>query len=167
MKECEVRENCKNYIKAMDKCWICDDYKLYNPEDKKILSPRQIRVREENKIEKKEKKSSEASKRGKRAKKKGYAGEHEIVQLLNKYNIPAERVPLSGALKGRLAGDVNCIIHGKEKKIEVKRRKSGFKTIYKYLEQDNSDFVFMREDRNDWIVCMKFDKFLDLVKGDK
>ena len=92
MKECEVIENCKSYEHG--KCWCCNDYSLYWPEDKRILCKRQIRQREERKLTKKIKKENDASKIGKRSKKKGYEGEREVVELLNKYGIEAERVPL-------------------------------------------------------------------------
>lgn len=164
MSNCEVKENCLNHIEGRDQCWICDNYNQYRPKDKKILSPTQMEKREKRKQEKKEKKSSPASKRGKRAKRKGWEGENEIVKLLSKYNIPAERVPLSGALKGKLAGDINLIIHNIEKKGEVKRRKDGFKELYKFLEQDGCNYVFMRADRKDWIVAMTFNEWLNLVK---
>lgn len=166
MGNCQVKTNCLNEIELREQCWICDNYNQYKPKDKKILSPAQIEKKEKKKAEKKEKKTSEASKRGRAAKRKGYTGEHEIVKLLAKYHIPAERVPLSGALKGKLAGDINCIIHEKEKKIESKRRKDGFKELYKYLEQDDCNYIFMRADRKDWIVAMPFDEWLELVKGE-
>ncbi|MDD4378319.1 MAG: hypothetical protein PHH48_09305 [Eubacteriales bacterium] len=164
MKECEVLENCQNYLNGRDKCWLCDNYKLYIPEDKKILSPAQVQKREERKAEKKRQKDSEASKRGKRAKRKGYTGENEIVKLLQKYGIQAERVPLSGALKGKLCGDINCIINGQGKKIESKRRKDGFKELYKFIEQDDCEYVFLRADRKKWLVAMTFEEWLELVK---
>lgn len=166
MDVCEVRENCKNYLNGREQCWMCDDYKLYIPEDKRILSPAQVQKKEERKAEKARLKSSEASKRGKRAKRKGYTGENEIVKLLQKYDIEAERVPLSGALKGKLGGDINCIIKGQGKKIESKRRKDGFKELYKFIEQDDCEYIFMRADRRDWIVAMTFGEWLELVKGE-
>lgn len=166
MNDCTVIENCQNYQMNRDQCWMCEDYSLYIPEDKKILSPMQIRKKEERKAEKKRKKASEASKRGKSAKRKGYSGEREVVQLLEKFGIEAERVPLSGALKGRLSGDVDCTIKGENKKIEVKRRKDGFKELYKFIEQDDSDYIFLRADRKDWLIVMTFDEWLDLAKGD-
>lgn len=166
MIECEVRENCQNYQYEKDQCWICEDYSLYIPEDKKILSPAQIKRKEERKAEKARLKASEASKRGKSAKRKGYSGEREVVQLLEKFGIEAERVPLSGSLKGKLSGDVDCTIKGESKKIEVKRRKDGFKELYKFIEQDDSDYIFMRADRKDWIVAMTFGEWLELVKDD-
>ncbi|KRQ86034.1 hypothetical protein ABG79_02166 [Caloramator mitchellensis] len=166
MKECEVKENCKNFEQG--KCWICEDYSLYYPEDKRILCKRQIRQREERKIAKKMKKESEASKRGKRAKRKGYTGEREVVELLNKYKLQAERIPLSGALKSeKYSCDVVCNINGNTKRIEVKRRKSGLNTIYKWLEQDkNSNMLFMRQDNKSWLVCMTLEEFISLIRGD-
>jgi len=163
--DCKVKDNCLNHLELRDQCWICEEYKMYRPKNIRILSPAQIERREKRKQDKKEKRASEASKRGKAAKRKGYTGENEIVKLLSKYDIPAERVPLSGALKGNLAGDINTIIAGKEKKIESKRRKDGFKELYKFLEQDGCNYIFMRADRKDWIVAMTFEEWLDLVKG--
>lgn len=166
MIECEVIENCQNYQYEKDQCWMCENYSLYIPEDKKILSPAQIQKKEERKAERARLKASKASKRGKKSKRKGYTGEREIVQLLNKYGIKAERVPLSGALKGKLSGDIDCTIKGESKKIESKRRKDGFKELYKFIEQDDCDYIFMRADRKDWIVAMTFGEWLELVKDD-
>lgn len=165
MKECEVRENCKTYDQG--KCWICEDYLLYNPINKHILCKRQIREREERKLAKKQKKASEVSKRGKRAKRKGYTGENEVVKLLEKYNIKAERIPLSGALKSeKYSCDVMCQIGDKAKRIEVKRRKSGLKTLQKWLNEDkHSNYVFFREDFGDWLVVMPIHEWIELVGG--
>lgn len=164
MNECEVRENCHSYLR--DGCWHCVDYSLYWPEDKKILCERQIRQRKERKVARKLKKQSEASKRGKRSKKKGYDGEAEVVKLLQKYGIEAERVPLSGALKSE---KYSCDVHitGIDKRVEVKRRKSGLKTIQKWLEEDaNSNYIFFREDGDTegWIVIMPYIEFIELAQ---
>lgn len=165
MHECEVRENCRNFLQ--DRCWYCKDYALYWPENIHILSPRQVREREERRLRKKLQKESEASKRGRRAKRKGYAGEHEIVQILQKYGIEAERVPLSGALGGKnYSGDV--LIKAGGIRLEVKRRKSGLRTVYKWLKQNtNAKGVAFRPDgsKEDWIVILPMDAFIDLVKG--
>lgn len=115
---------------------------------------------------KKIKKENNASKIGKRSKKKGYEGEREVVELLNKYGIEAERVPLSGALK---CDKYSCDVHITEidKRVEVKRRKSGMKTIQKWLEEDaNSNYIFFREDgdREGWLVIMPYMEFVELVQ---
>lgn len=112
---------------------------------------------------KKLKKQTEASKRGKRSKKKGYEGEAEVVKLLQKYGIDAERVPLSGALKSE---EYSCDVRIKriDKRAEVKRRKSGLKTIQKWLQEDeNSNYIFFREDYGDWVVIMPVMEFIELA----
>jgi len=108
-------------------------------------------------------KQSEVSKRGKRSKRKGYDGEAEVVKLLQKNGIDAERVPLSGALKSE---KYSCdVVLPNGKRIEVKRRKSGLKTIQKWLEEDqNSNYIFFREDYGDWIVIMPVMEFLELIQ---
>ncbi len=115
---------------------------------------------------KKLKKESIETKRAKRSKKKGYDGEAEVVKLLQKYGIEAERVPLSGALKSE---KYSCDVHipGIDKRVEVKRRKSGLKTIQKWLEEDaNSNYIFFREDgdTDGWIVIMPYMEFIELVQ---
>ncbi len=164
MKECEVRENCKNFLR--DSCWYCEDYSLYWPEDKKILCERQVRQRKERKLAKQLKKESLETKRARRSKKKGYDGEKEVADLLKKYGIEAERVPLSGAIKNeKYACDVHLPKIGK--RIEVKRRKSGMKTILKWLNEDkNSNYVFFREDGNTegWVVIMPYMEFIELIQ---
>lgn len=166
MKKCEVKENCKNYLMGRGNCWYCTDYSQYIPEDKRRLCQRQIRRREEKKITKKNGQQSQASKLGRRSKKKGYEGEREVVNLLRKYGIKAERVPLSGALKSQ---KYSCdVALGNGKRIEVKRRKSGMKTIQKWLEEDKySNYVFFREDgdTDGWIVIMSYMEFIELMQG--
>ena len=112
------------------------------------------------------KKESNASKIGKRSKRKGYDGEREVVELLKKFGIDAERVPLSGALKSE---KYSCdVVLSNGKRIEVKRRKSGMKTIQKWMdEDDNSNYIFFREDgdKDGWIVIMPYQEFIELVQG--
>lgn len=169
--DCIVRENCIHYAYEHDLCWCCEGYKLYVPEDPKILSPAQIQHREERKAENARLKQSDAHKRGKRSKKKGYTGETEVVKLLEQYHIQAERVPLSGALKSnKYSCDVTCHVKDSIKRIEVKRRKSGMKTIQRWLNEDkNSNYVFFRQDgdRDNWVVIMPVQEFIGLIKGDK
>jgi Holliday junction resolvase len=104
---------------------------------------------------------------GRKSIRKGKAGENEVVKLLQKYGIEAERVPLSGALKSsKYAGDVVLAL-ANDKRIEVKRRKTGLKTIQKWLNQDEHvNYIFFREDgnRENWIVIMRFSEFVELVQ---
>ena len=161
VQDCEVAENCRSFGKG--DCWHCKDYSLYWPDNPKILCLRQIRERKERRVARMVKKYSKATKRARRSKKKGYEGEAEVVKVLNRYGIEAERVPLSGALKSK---KYSCdVVLPNDKRIEVKRRKSGLKTIQKWLNEDkHSNYVFFREDYGDWIVIMPLLEFVDLVQ---
>ena len=164
MHECEVRGNCKSYDRG--DCWYCEDYSLYWPEDKRILCKRQIRERKERRVARKRQKQSATTRKARRSKRKGYEGEKEVEALLQKYGIKAERVPLSGALKSQ---KYSCDVHipGVDKRIEVKRRKSGLKTIQKWLNEDkHTNYVFFREDGDTegWVVIMPYLEFIELLQ---
>lgn len=161
MRECEVVKNCRSSLRG--DCWHCKDYNLYWPIDPKILCLRQIRERKERKIARMAEKYSTATKRARRSKKKGYDGEAEVVRLLKHYGIEAERVPLSGALKSK---KYSCdVVLPNGKRIEVKRRKSGLKTIQKWLSEDkNSNYLFFREDYGEWVVIMPLLEFVGLLQ---
>lgn len=96
---------------------------------------------------------------GKRSKRKGYVGEAEFAKLTG-----GKRQILSGALGGEHSGDV-VLPNGW--KVEVKRRKNGLKTLYKWFEEGDikPDCVAFRADRKDWIVSMKLERFLELMEG--
>ena len=76
---------------------------------------------------------------GKKSRDKGCRTERAIVNLLKDSGIPAERVPLSGSVKGSFGGDV--IISGDndgngKQKIEIKCRANGFNRLYAWLEDN-------------------------------
>jgi len=98
---------------------------------------------------------------GAREKRKGTRGEREVAGKLKEGGLHAERVPLSGAAPG-LPGDVRVHVAGRELLGEVKRRRSGFKELYTWLS--GHDLLFMRADRSDWLVCMRLDLFLWLLR---
>ena len=69
---------------------------------------------------------------GKFSRDKGARRERELVDLFKSWGLHAERVPLSGAAKGRFSSDVDvyriesdCPLCG-----EVKARADGFKRLY-------------------------------------
>jgi hypothetical protein len=94
---------------------------------------------------------------GKSQRDKGQRGEREFAKLVD-----GTKQALSGALGGEFSNDV-LLPNGW--KAEVKRRKSGFKTLYDWIEDEREkpDCVAIRVDRKDWIVSMKLDKFLELM----
>jgi hypothetical protein len=93
---------------------------------------------------------------GRASKRKGSAGEREIAKLLG-----GQRVPLSGAAGGEFAGDV--IVPGLGTG-EVKRRRDGFKQIYKWL--GDNDFLAIRADRKEWLIVLPLDRLLRLMGRD-
>jgi hypothetical protein len=94
---------------------------------------------------------------GKAPRRKGIRGELEVAKLLG-----GQRVPLSGAAGGKYTGDVDVPALGIG---EVKRRKNGFRQIYKWL--GDNDFLAIRADRQPWLVVMPIDKVQGLIRGGK
>lgn len=91
---------------------------------------------------------------------KGYSGEKEFADKCG-----GVRIPGSGAAGG-FENDVQ-LPNGW--KAEVKRHKQGFKTLYKWIEDEREkpDCVAFRADRKQWLVTMSLDKFLELLEAAK
>lgn len=96
---------------------------------------------------------------GKSQRDKGARGEREFAKLTG-----GKKVPLSGAAKG-YANDVE-LPNGM--KAEVKRRKGGFKQLYDWVldEREKPDIVALRTDGMPWLVTMKLETFMFLMKGE-
>lgn len=108
------------------------------------------------------------------AKAKGRTGQNEIVKLL-KEAFPQLR---EGDILGRTMGDggEDIILSPAAKDliplaIEVKRRKSGLKTIYDWVDQASAHVkttempvVFCRTDRNKWLAIVPADDYIELLK---
>ncbi len=98
------------------------------------------------------------------AKRKGSTGERELVNVLKEAGIEAQRVPLSGSVDG-YAGDV--YLPGLNKRVEVKRRKNGLKTVYDWLAHNpDVSYLAFRIDRQPWIIAMPLDEFISLLRSD-
>lgn len=94
---------------------------------------------------------------GRYQKAKGIRREREFAKLIG-----GERVILSGSAKDRgqeFTGDVE----GLGLKFEVKSRKDGFKTIYKWLEQEGIDALAIKADRQEWLVVLPIGKLMELI----
>ena len=92
-----------------------------------------------------------------KSKRKGSGYELEVVKAHLGLGVNAFKQPLSGALGGKYAGDVQIAgMIG-----ECKRRKKGFTTLYKALEQGGgSDLLFVRDDNqgdldaDNWLAAL-------------
>ncbi|MGG3808765.1 hypothetical protein [Geobacillus thermodenitrificans] len=93
---------------------------------------------------------------GRKSRNKGQRREREFAKI-----IQGERIPLSGAVGGRFGNDVE----GLGLRFEVKARKKGFQTLYKWLEDEREkpDALALKADRKDWLVVMKLEKLLELM----
>lgn len=105
--------------------------------------------------------SRNASQRGAANKRKGAQGEREFAALIG-----GTRVPLSGAMGGDYSNDV---IAPNGWQVEVKRRKSGLKVLYDWIEDERErpDCVAFRQDRKQWLVVMTAERFIELLHAAK
>ncbi|MEK4798044.1 hypothetical protein NYE37_03820 [Thermoactinomyces sp. FSL K6-2592] len=96
---------------------------------------------------------------GRSQKMKGNRTEREFAKLIG-----GRRVPLSGSAKHsgqEYTGDVE----GLGMRWEVKARKDGFKTLYKWLSEEAVDGLAIKADRKDWLVVLPLDTFLAMREG--
>jgi Holliday junction resolvase len=89
---------------------------------------------------------------GRRSRDKGNRTECALVRLLQEYGFAAERVPLSGAARGRFGGDVSVPLLGIDRRVEVKCRADGFKELYRWLS--GADFLVVKSDRREPLVVL-------------
>jgi Holliday junction resolvase len=82
---------------------------------------------------------------GRASRLKGNRTERAIVHALQAHGFAAERVPLSGAARGRFGGDVSVPLLGIDRRVEVKCRANGFREIYAWL--DGADALIIKADR--------------------
>ena len=100
---------------------------------------------------------------GKRSRDKGMRMEREVVNALLEAGISAERVPLSGAAGGSYTGDLTFAALGEDWTGEVKSRASGFSQLYDWL--GSNDALFVRRDRDRWLVVIPFDRLERLLRA--
>lgn len=89
---------------------------------------------------------------GRRSRDKGNRAERALVRFLQDRGFAAERVPLSGAVRGSYIGDITVPILGRDAVVEVKVRAGGFATFYKWLR--DRDLLIVRADRSEPLVVL-------------
>ena len=95
---------------------------------------------------------------GKPSRDKGAKFEREVVNWHKDRNVAAERIPLSGAVKGNYSGDLKI---GPQQALlaECKRRARAWQDLYDALDQDNSDMLFIRKDRERTLVVLPLETY--------
>jgi Holliday junction resolvase len=89
---------------------------------------------------------------GRASRQKGNRTERAIVRLLQERGFAAERVPLSGAARGRFGGDISIPLLGADRRVEVKARGNGFRRLYDWL--GDHDFLIVKADRLEPLVVV-------------
>ena len=95
-----------------------------------------------------------------KSKRKGSGYELEVAKAHLGLGVNAFKQPLSGALGGKYSGDVQIVgMIG-----ECKRRKKGFTTLYKALEQGGgSDMLFVRDDNQETLVVLPWETWTQII----
>jgi hypothetical protein len=101
------------------------------------------------------------SRGGRASREKGNRTERAIVRLLQERGLAAERVPLSGAARGRFGGDVSVPALGRDLRGEVKCRGNGFNRLYDWL--GGRDFLVIRADRKSLLVVARIELAAEIV----
>jgi Holliday junction resolvase len=89
---------------------------------------------------------------GRASRQKGNRAERALVHYLQDRGFAAERVPLSGAARGRFAGDLSVPVLGVDRRVEVKVRANGFRELYAWL--GDRDLLIVRADRLEPLVVI-------------
>jgi Holliday junction resolvase len=100
---------------------------------------------------------------GRFSRNKGNRAERGIVEILQNAGFAAERVPLSGAARGRFGGDVSVPVLGVDRRVEVKCRANGFSRLYAWL--DGVEFLVLKADRREPIVVARLSEAIRLIKA--
>jgi Holliday junction resolvase len=99
---------------------------------------------------------------GRRSRSKGVRTERGIVNALRASGIAAVRVPLSGAVGGRFAGDIIMSLLDRDLRIEVKARADGFREIYGWLAEH--DVLIVKADRREPLVIVRLSLAAEIAK---
>jgi Holliday junction resolvase len=99
---------------------------------------------------------------GRRSRNKGARTERAIVKAPLGNGIAAARVPLSGLVGGRFAGDVVLPLLGRDLCVEVKARADGFRELYSWLTE--RDLLFVKADRQEPLVVLRLSLAAQIAK---
>lgn len=93
---------------------------------------------------------------------KGARTERGIVKVLQASGIATVRVPLSGAVGGRFAGDIVLPLMGRDLCVEVKARADGFRELYSWL--NGRDMLIVKADRQEPLVVLRLSLAAEIAK---
>jgi Holliday junction resolvase len=92
---------------------------------------------------------------GRSSRDKGNRRERALNRFLQARGFASERIPLSGSVGGRFAGDLSVPLLGIDRVVEVKARGAGFRQLYTWL--DGRDLLIVCADRSQPLVVIPLD----------
>jgi Holliday junction resolvase len=87
------------------------------------------------------------------------------VAIAQAHDLDAVRVPLSGATDFAKGDVVVTATGGVKWTIECKKRASGFRTIYRWLEKGDAECLVLGADRESALAVLPLADFFDLLAG--
>jgi hypothetical protein len=94
---------------------------------------------------------------GRAQKAKGSRREREFANLIG-----GTRIPLSGSAKHAGEAHTGDVVGPDGIRFEVKARKEGFRTLYRWLEEETVDALALKADRQGWLVVLPVERYLKL-----
>ncbi len=93
---------------------------------------------------------------------KGDRTERALVRLLRDHGFAAQRVPLSGAARGRFGCDLSVPLLGVDRRVEVKARANGFAKFYDWL--DGVELLVIKADRREPLVVIPLRLAIEIAR---
>jgi Holliday junction resolvase len=100
---------------------------------------------------------------GRAPREKGDRFERSLTKIFQEAGFGAERIPLSGSAGGSYRGDVSAPLLGVDRVIECKSRRSGFASLYAWLEA--RDILIIKRDRSDPLVIVPLRLALEIASA--
>lgn len=97
--------------------------------------------------------------------KKGYRHENSTAKRWRARGLKCQRMPLSGALGGVFAGDLQAVLGGQNLIIQLKSLADGWKGIYSAIR--DHDLLIIKSDNKDALVVIPEALFLTLICGEE
>ena len=94
---------------------------------------------------------------------KGIRAERQVVAILRELGLDARRVPLSGAAP-HFKGDVQIYTKAGKLLAEVKVRRNGFTSLYRWLDESAGEILIIKQDRRPFLTVMPLDVLARILK---